>query len=135
MVRPRVNYRKRNSDKIFIVSSVNLCFERRFHFFRRGYPGQALFIQLILKGVENLVFDFFPEVIGDWVGKVLEGSVFSSSARHRDKVPLRTVDYLQPSNDEGIIEGNTREGLELFLVFKGDADFGDFHRTPPREKW
>lgn len=107
---------------------LDFLFNHRLHglMSRRRQP--AKFVEFGFKGIEYHVFNDLPEVVVDRVRKILKRPVFPPPARHGHKIPLGTVDHLQPSDNERVVERDAGEGLQLFLVLEADADFRDIHR-------
>src|SRR5882672_7425245 len=77
---------------------------------------------------ENAILDELPSLVVDGMRDVLIRPVGTLSARHRHEHAVRALDDLEAPDDERIVEGHAREGLQLVIVPQGNTDLGDFER-------
>src|SRR2546422_8258487 len=77
---------------------------------------------------ENPILDELPSLVVDGMRYVLVRAIGALPTRHGDEHAVRSLDDLQPPNDERIVEGHARERLQLVIVPQGNTDLGDFER-------
>src|SRR5207248_237808 len=72
--------------------------------------------------------DELPGLVVDGMRDILIRPVGTLPARHRHEHPVRALDDLETSDDEGVVERHARERLQLVIVPQGNTDLGDFER-------
>ena len=81
--------------------------------------------------IQHSMLDHLPGCIVEGMGHILETSIFHPSARHRHEQAILTLNHLEISYHEAIINGDRGKSFQLLAIDWIDANPRDIHGTSP----